>query len=201
LPSFAKEEAGKLFIFIPYKEKISIMMKNLGVGSKVEHPRYGMGIVSEAGVSSLKVIFKNGGEREFSLDYDGFDILEEKERPESALTIDDVERALATVLQKFADFTPVVPIAERYRGGTMILKPADEELKAKEIPIDTFFHKIVMVRDRLRVLEQNINKSENLSDDEKVHLQQYITRMYGSLTTFNVLFKYKEDHFVGEKSK
>lgn len=167
----------------------------------MEHPRYGMGIVSEAGISSLKVIFKNGGEREFSLDYDGFEILEEKERPESSLTIDDVERALATVLQKFADFTPIVPIAERYRGGTLILKPADEELKAKEIPIDIFFHKIVMVRDRLRVLEQNINKSNNLSDDEKVHLQQYITRMYGSLTTFNVLFKYKEDHFVGEKSK
>ena len=177
------------------------MMKNLGVGSKVEHPRYGMGIVSEAGISSLKVIFKNGGEREFSLDYDGFEILEEKERPESALTIDDVERALATVLQKFADFTPIVPIAERYRGGTMILKPADEELKAKEIPIDTFFHKIVMVRDRLRVLEQNINKNQNLTDDEKVQLQQYITRIYGSLTTFNVLFKNKEDHFIGEKTR
>ncbi len=177
------------------------MLSKLGVGSKVEHPRYGMGIVSEADVSSIKVIFKSGGEKEFSLDYDGFEILEEKERPEGSLTLDDVERALATVLQKFADFTPIVPIAERYRGGTLILKPADEDLKAKEVPIDTFFHKIVMVRDRLRVLEQNINKNQNLTDDEKVQLQQYITRIYGSLTTFNVLFKNKEDHFIGEKTR
>ena len=82
----------------------------------------------------------------------------------------------------------------------MILKPSDDSMKSKEIPIDTFFHKIVMVRDRLRVMEQRINASKKLSDEDKVNLQQYITRIYGSLTTFNVLFKYKEDHFVGEKS-
>ena len=82
----------------------------------------------------------------------------------------------------------------------MILKPGSEEMKAKEMPIETFFHKIVMVRDRIRVMEQRINSSQ-LSDEEKVNLQQYITRIYGSLTSFNVLFKHKEDYFVGDKSK
>ena len=81
----------------------------------------------------------------------------------------------------------------------MILKAAGEDLQPKEIPIDTFFHKIVMLRDRLRVLEQNINAHEKLSDEEKVQMQQYITRAYGSLTTFNILFADKKDHFVGAK--
>ena len=82
----------------------------------------------------------------------------------------------------------------------MILVPGQEGAKEKEIPIETFFHKIVMVRDRLRVMEQRINSSKVLTDEDKVNLQQYITRIYGSLTTFNVLFKYKEHNFVGEKS-
>jgi hypothetical protein len=81
----------------------------------------------------------------------------------------------------------------------LIIQPAEEELKSKEIPVDTFFHKIVMTRDRLRVLEAKINAHEKLADSDKIDLQQYITKIYGSLTTFNVLFKYKEDWFVGEK--
>ncbi len=82
----------------------------------------------------------------------------------------------------------------------MLLQPFDKSLKQKEIPIEDFFHKIVMLRDRLRVLEQNINSSKTLNDEEKVNIQQYITRCYGSLTTFNVLFRNKEQYFVGEKS-
>lgn len=90
-------------------------------------------------------------------------------------------------------------MADKWQGGTMSLNPADPELKPKEIPIDALFHKVVMVRDRLRVLEQKVNSSPNLSDQEKVDMQSYITRAYGSLTTFNVLFKDKRDHFVGAK--
>ncbi len=80
----------------------------------------------------------------------------------------------------------------------MILKPEEEQLQSKENPLEAFFHKIVMVRDRIRVLEQNINSNKKLSDEDKVHLQQYISRVYGSLTTFNILFKRKEDQFKGE---
>ena len=82
----------------------------------------------------------------------------------------------------------------------MILKPGDSTLKSKEVPIETFFSKIVMLRDRLRVLEQRVNSHEKLTDEDKVNMQQYITRCYGSLTTFNVLFKYQTDQFTGEKT-
>ena len=91
-------------------------------------------------------------------------------------------------------------IADKWKGGNLVLEPGEAGMSNKEIPINTFFHKIVMVIDRIRVMEQKINSSKNLDDQEKIDLQQYITRIYGSLTTFNVLFKNKSDHFVGEKS-
>lgn len=175
--------------------------KELGIGARVRHDRYGDGIVSEVSLDSVTVFFRQHGDKEFSIEYDGFEITKAVPRPDDALTLDDVESALAGVLQRFADFTPTVTIAERYKGGKLILAPRDESLSKKEIAIDNFFHKIVMVRDRLRVLEQQINKQDKLDDAEKVQLQQYITRIYGSLTTFNVLFKDKGDHFRGESSR
>jgi hypothetical protein len=88
-------------------------------------------------------------------------------------------------------------IAKKWEGGKLVLWPKQEGLAAKELPLDSFFHKVVMVRDRLRTLEQRINAHEKLSEAEKVELQQYITRCYGSLTTFNALFREKEDQFAG----
>lgn len=96
--------------------------------------------------------------------------------------------------------TGFVPLGDRWIGGKVYIEPRNGQ-NAKEIPIDTFFHKIVMVRDRVRVMEQKINSSKNLSDEEKVDLQQYITRIYGSLTTFNILFADKEDFFRGDSKK
>ncbi len=88
------------------------------------------------------------------------------------------------------------PIADRFRGGEMVLKPGRAGTQEKRVPLDTFFHKIVMLRDKLRVLEQKLNSSK-LADDEKVALQQYITGCYGTLTTFNVLFRDDDDRFIG----
>jgi hypothetical protein len=92
-------------------------------------------------------------------------------------------------------------LGERWRGGELILKPGKEGTQEKRIPLDQLFQKIVMVRDKLRVLEQKVNSAPNLGAEEKVQLQQYITGCYGSLTTFNVLFRDREDWFVGQGGK
>jgi len=110
-----------------------------------------------------------------------------------------VEWSLARILRLWGEVTDVVPLGDRWVGGTMILQPADKSQKPKELPIEVFFHEVVMLRDRIRVMEQQINAHKKLSDEDKVNLQQYITRIYGTLTTFNVLFKNKEHWFVGEK--
>lgn len=93
------------------------------------------------------------------------------------------------------------PLAGKWEGGVIQIIPGNPQLQAKEVPIDAFFHKVVMVRDRLRTLEQKINAHAKLSDAEKVEMQSYITRVYGSLTTFNILFREKDDQFVGAKGE
>lgn len=171
------------------------MAQELGIGSRVRHEKYGEGIVSKVGVTAYEIFFRRDGDKEISKEYEGLEIIEANPPAEGALTLDDVERSLVTILQRFADFTLIVPLGDRWIRGKLILEPGREGQQPKELPIENFFHKIVMVRDRLRVLEQNINSSKTLNDEEKVHLQQYITRCYGSLTTFNILFKDSKDHF------
>lgn len=93
-----------------------------------------------------------------------------------------------------------IPVGAKWAGGSVVLKPGSDSMQPKEIPLEAFFKKIVMVRERLRVLEQRINNHIKLDEADKLELQQYLTRAYGSLTTFNVLFADKEDHFVGAKN-
>ena len=175
-------------------------METLGIGSRVKHPAFGGGVVIRLHKAAYEVCFMLYGIKHVGRDYEKWDIVEALPAAEG-VSFSEAEKSLIKILRSFSDVTEVVPLGNRWEGGTMILKPGDEGLKEKEIPIETFFHKIVMVRDRLRVMEQRINSSANLSDEEKVNLQQYITRIYGSLTTFNVLFRRKEDGFTGEKSK
>lgn len=130
-----------------------------------------------------------------------FEVIEAVDDEVDTISFSEVEQSLISILRRWSDASSVTPIADKWKGGNLVLKPGDTNLSEKEIPMDTFFHKIVMVRDRIRVMEQKINSSNNLDDQEKVDLQQYITRIYGSLTTFNVLFKNQSDNFVGEKTK
>ena len=112
-----------------------------------------------------------------------------------------IEEILTNIIKKHSDLQETVQMGNRWLGGKLVLVPGNAGLQPKEIPIDVFFNKIIMLRDRLRVMEQRINANEKLSEEEKINLQQYLTRIYGSLTTFNVLFKEDKDHFVGERSK
>jgi len=176
------------------------MNTNLGQGSRVNHPAYGFGVIIQLHKAAYDVCFQTYGIKTVGKDYDKWEIIEAIETTDE-VTFTAAEESLKRILRNWSGMGEVVPLADKWANGTLILKPEDPSLKSKEIPIETFFHKIVMVRDRLRVMEQRINASKNLSDEEKVNLQQYLTRIYGSLTTFNVLFKYKENSFVGESSK
>jgi len=172
--------------------------ESLGIGSRVKHPQMGKGVVIQVRSDAYEIGFIEYGVRLIKRDFEGLEILEAVETPDDMVSHEDLEKSLIRVLNRFSDIQQTVPLGQKWTGGKMVLYPGDKSLKEKEIPIETFFHKIVMIRDRVRVMEQRINAS-NLSDEEKVDLEQYITRIYGSLTTFNVLFKNKEDQFTGDK--
>ncbi len=172
----------------------------LGIGTRLQHTLHGPGVIIAVKYASYLISFINTGIKEI----DKTDTQLEEIIPENVTaeveTVSETEKSLLKILQMWGGITEKVPLGDRWLGGKLILQPADPSLKPKDMPIDDFFHKIVMLRDRLRVLEQNINSSKNLSDEEKVNIQQYITRCYGSLTSFNVLFKNKEQWFVGDKA-
>lgn len=173
-------------------------MKLLGIGSRIDHSEYGKGVITNLTSKHYWVTFIENGLETIELDSE-FEVIEASDKDVDTISLFDVESSLVEILKKFSDISELVTIADKFKCGKLILEPADKSLKASEMPIDAFFHKITMVRDRLRVMEQKINSS-NLEEQEKIDLQQYITRSYGSLTTFNVLFKHKDHNFVGQKS-
>jgi hypothetical protein len=173
---------------------------SLHIGMRVRHPQYGTGVVKALNELTAEIQFDGGDQRAIAPEPSGLEPAE----PQA------VVGGLSVPLKQFVEQTVdaavvrlglekpeamVEKLGLRWHGGKLVLHPADPALQAKDVPLETFFHKIVMVRNNLRVLEQKINAHEKLTDGEKVEMQQYITRSYGSLTTFNVLFKEKEDQF------
>jgi len=171
----------------------------LGIGTRLQHPNYGPGVIVGVRLATYLISFISYGIKEIDKNDDKLEEIIPENVAVELETTSDVEKSLLKILRLWGDVSEIVPLGDRWKGGVMLLQPADKSQKAKEIPIDIFFHKIVMLRDRLRVMEQQINAHKILSDEDKVNLQQYITRIYGTLTTFNVLFKNKENLFVGDK--
>ncbi|UZO79531.1 hypothetical protein NBT05_11225 [Aquimarina sp. ERC-38] len=171
----------------------------LGIGSRIKHPTHGLGVVTNVTSKMYWVTFIEKGLETIGVDED-FEVIEGVDGEVDSVSFLEVESILKNILKKYSDISEIVPIADKWKGGKLVLEPVDTNLASKEVPIDTFFHKIVMVRDRVRVMEQKINSSA-LDEQLKIDLQQYISRIYGSLTTFNVLFKNKSQHFSGSSSK
>jgi len=175
-------------------------IESLHIGMKVRHPQYGTGTVKTISDITAEIQFDNGDKRAVAPEPSGLEPAE-PQMYASGLNLplkQFVEETVAAALDKLGLGKPdavVEKLGARWHGGKLVLHASDPALQTKEVPLETFFHKIVMVRNNLRVLEQKINAHEKLTDGEKVEMQQYLTRSYGSLTTFNVLFKEKEDQF------
>lgn len=176
----------------------------LGVGSRVEHPHFGKGVVVESASEFYLIWFKSqNSAKSVTKEYEGLRVIESQsnEQGSSSLTLAEIEEALERVLDRRLNEFQLVPMSNKWNNGTLVLKPGTDDLQPKELPLETFFHKIVMVRDRLRLIEQKINAHKKLTEEEKVDLQQYVTAVYGSLTTFNILFKETHHQFKGSGGK
>ena len=171
----------------------------LHIGMKVRHPEYGVGVVKSLTGQTAEIAFDDAQRTiaPASSDLQPAEpsaTLSELQMPLAKL-IRDTAHAIVETLGLEPQDALVEGLATRWQKGTLIMQPAESSLQSKEVPLETFFHKIVMIRNNLRVLEQKVNASDKLSEADKFDLQQYITRCYGSLTTFNILFKNKDDQF------
>ncbi len=176
-----------------------MQLSDLHLGMAVVHPQYGSGIIKAITEHAAEVQF-NDGRRPVDPVSSGL-VPAEAQATLTALTL-PLERLIEETVGALADRlglekpeSKVAELGPRWRGGRLVIHPKDPTLTTKEIDLETFFHKIVMVRNNLRVLEQKINASETLTSADKFDWQQYLTRCYGSLTTFNLLFKDKESQF------
>jgi hypothetical protein len=171
----------------------------LHVGMKVRHPQYGIGVVKTISENAADIQFDDA-KRTVAPEAAGLQPAE-PHAAVSGLSIplaQFVAEVLGEAVGKLGLEKPdtvVEQLGSRWQKGKVVLHPSDPTLQTKEVPLEVFFHKLVGVRNQLRVLEQKINSHAALSDGDKVEMQQYITRSYGSLTTFNLLFRNKEDQF------
>jgi len=174
-------------------------IETLHIGMKVRHPQYGVGVVKSLTGQTAEIAFDD-------LQRTIAPASSDLQPAEPTATLSELEMPLAKLIRDTAHAVVealgleqqdalVDGLATRWQKGTLIMQPAESSLQSKEVPLETFFHKIVMIRNNLRVLEQKVNASDKLSEADKFELQQYITRCYGSLTTFNILFKNKDDQF------
>ena len=174
-------------------------IESLHVGMSVRHPQYGLGTVNTISEQTAEIRF-NDAVRTIDPDLGGLEPAEPSVKVtglEQPLK-DFVESTIAKVIERLGVEKPDAVVSElgaRWSKGKLVLHPADPTLQTKEVPLEVFFHKLVGVRNQLRVLEQKVNAHPTLTDGEKVEMQQYVTRCYGSLTTFNLLFKDKEGQF------
>ncbi len=172
----------------------------LHVGMRIKHPQYGVGTVKSISEHSADIRFEDQL-RTISPEHSTIEPAEPHAEitgisaPLSVIIAETVHRIARELNLERDDSEVVEQLGTRWRNGTMLLKPADASLQPKEVPLETFFHKIVMMRNNFRVLEQKINSHPQLSDAEKVEMQQYISKCYGTMTTFNVLFKSEEHQF------
>jgi len=174
-------------------------LEALHVGMRVRHPQYGLGTVKSISEVTAEIQF-NDGKRPLAPEASGL----EPGEPQAAITGLDIplsqmiQQTVQTALDRLGLEKPdavVEQLGARWHRGKVVLHPSDPTLQTKEVPLEVLFHKIVGIRNQLRVLEQKINAHPAITDAEKVEMQQYVTRCYGSLTTFNVLFRNKEDQF------
>lgn len=182
---------------------MGLAIQALHIGMKVRHPNYGIGAVKALTEHTAEIVFDDT-QRTIAPETSDLTVAEpvaqvsELQMPLDSL-IRQTAHAVVEALGLEKSDVIVEELGSRWQNGTLVLQPSDSSLQPKEVPLETFFHKIVMIRNNLRVLEQKVNANSKLSDAEKFDLQQYITRCYGSLTTFNILFKKKEDQFSTSK--
>ncbi|RYD72104.1 MAG: hypothetical protein EOP53_22515, partial [Sphingobacteriales bacterium] len=131
--------------------------KIIGIGSVVQHPEYGEGVVINVKSTAYLISFLNHDTKEIAHRFAGLEVIREEEPDDDLVSLYEVERSLRQILQKFSDVQETVPLGQKWVGGKIIMQPADKNLKPKEIPAEAFFHKIVMIRDRMRTLEQRVN--------------------------------------------
>ncbi|HVV00409.1 MAG TPA: hypothetical protein VHH88_03540 [Verrucomicrobiae bacterium] len=171
----------------------------LHIGMKVRHPQYGVGVVKSISATTADIQFDDGS-RTVAPEASELEPAEPRaqltglDRPLTQFIAETVDATISRLGLERPESAPAA-MGARWHKGKLVLHPADPTLQTKEVPLEIFFHKIVGMRNQLRVLEQKINAHEKLSDAEKIEMQQYITRCYGSMTTFNVLFREKEDQF------